>query len=112
MIHTITDERDRSFLLLHAYASRAVSDVHSHDEARWCAEVSDVSSPLAGLYAFAETLDTARDTLAVLAWTAVAAGELRDFGIGVEDVAGIDLRITTSARYDASSLTERMEGAA
>lgn len=112
MMHTITDERDRVFLMLDAFASRDVADVHSHDEAQWCAEVSDVASPLAGLYAFGETLGSARDTLAVLAWTAVAAGELWMFGIRAEDVAGIDVRVMTSARYEASALTERMEGAA
>lgn len=112
MIDTITDERGRIFLMLDAFASRSVSDVHSHDEAQWCVEVSDAASPLAGLYAFGETLGSARDTLAVLAWTAVAAGELWMFGIRAEDVAGIDVRVTTSAKYDASSLADRMEGAA
>lgn len=72
---------------------------------RWCAHVCDPASPLAGLYAFADTLTEAWDAVAVLAWTAVMAGELLPFGLSAGDLAGIHVAVTTSTAYDAVWLT-------
>jgi hypothetical protein len=57
------------------------------------------------LYAFADTLAEARDAVAVLAWTAVMAGELLPFGLSADDLAGVHVAVTTSTAYDALWLT-------
>jgi len=43
----------------------------------------------------------ARDTLAVVAWTAIAAGELAPFGITTTTLGGIDVVTSTRATFDA-----------
>ncbi|HEX8004127.1 MAG TPA: hypothetical protein VF519_15670 [Mycobacteriales bacterium] len=103
MTQTIVDEIDRTFLLLRVAAARD----DGADEAtgtRWCAHVCDPASPLAGLYAFADTLAEARDAVTVLAWTAVLAGELLPFGYTADDLAGIHVAVTTTTPYDAAWL--------
>ena len=101
---TIVDEVDRTFLVLRVAA--ALDDSTGEGcGTRWCAHVCDPASPLAGLYAFADSLSEARDAVAVLAWTAVMAGELLPFGISADDLAGIHVAVTTSTAYEAVWLT-------
>jgi hypothetical protein len=100
---TIVDEIDRTFLVLRVAAARDDSGGEVTGT-RWCAHVCDPASPLAGLYAFADTLDQARDAVAVLAWTAVQAGELLPFGLDARTLAGIHVTVTTSTAYDAAWL--------
>lgn len=111
MMHTLTDEQNRLYLILPVSGKLDVSDPHSPDEARWCVHVSDPASPLAGLTAYGDTLAAARDNLAALAWT-VAAGEPADSGVETSDVAGIHVLLTTSAKYDVRALAVAAEGAA
>lgn len=103
MTQTIVDEIDRTFLLLRVAAARD-DGAGEGSGARWCVHVCDPASPLAGLYAFADTLPDARDAVAVLAWTAVLAGELAPFGYTADDLAGIHVAVTTSTAYDAAWL--------
>lgn len=72
---TVVDEVDRTFLVLRVAAAQDGSSGEGCGT-RWCAHVCDPASPLAGLYAFADTIAEARDAVAMLAWTAVMAGEL------------------------------------
>ena len=104
MTQTIVDEADRTFLVLRAAAAYDDSGA-AGSGTRWCAHVCDPASPLAGLYAFADSLADARDAVAVLAWTAVMSGELLPFGISADDLAGIHVAVTTSTAYDAAWLT-------
>jgi hypothetical protein len=101
---TVVDEVDRTFLVLRVAAAQDGSSGEGYGT-RWCAHVCDPASPLAGLYAFADTLAEARDAVAVLAWTAVMAGELLPFGLSADDLAGVHVAVTTSAAYDALWLT-------
>lgn len=63
---TLTTESSRTYLVLRA--------VVVHDDpgipGAWRAEVADEASPLAGLYAFGDSVTAARDALAVTAWAA------------------------------------------
>lgn len=91
------------------YLVLRVAVAHDHTEGtaaqtRWCADVADPMSPLAGLYAFAESLPAVRDAIAKHAWSAVVAGELRPFGIDAHTVAGIHVVTTTCAVYEAAWL--------
>ncbi len=112
MIQTIPDEHNRQLLVLCVTASYDYTGAHSPDETRWRAQVSDHASPLAGLCAVADTLLAARDALAALAWAAVVAGELGEFGINAHDIAGIHVALTSCARYDADALMAAIGGAA
>jgi hypothetical protein len=98
---TTTEENDGTFLVLRV---AAVEDVGADPEARWSAQVCDPASPLAGLYAFGSSLAAVRDAVAVLAWSAVMAGELVAFGLTTESLAGIHLILTTNTGYDAAAL--------
>ncbi|HEV2889139.1 MAG TPA: hypothetical protein VGX28_02080 [Frankiaceae bacterium] len=101
---TVVDDVDRTFLVLRVAA--ALDDSAGDGcGTRWCAHVCDPASPLAGLYAFADSLADARDAVAVLAWTAVMAGELLPFGLSADDLAGVHVAVTTSTAYDALWLT-------
>ncbi len=104
MTQTIVDESNRTFLVLRVAAARDESPGTDESGTRWCAHVCDPASPLAGLYAFADTLAEARDAVAVLAWTAVLAGELLPFGVSAFDLAGIHVAVTTSTAYEAAWL--------
>jgi hypothetical protein len=75
----------------------------------WRAEVADAASPLAGLYAFGDSLTAARDALAVTAWAAVVAGALEPFGPDV--FAGIHVVVSTCATYGAEWLTNAIDAA-
>ena len=100
---TLEDDSDRTYLVLR------VAVAHDHTEGtaaqtRWCADVADPASPLAGLYAFAESLPAVRDAIAKHAWSAVVAGELIPYGIDAHTVAGIHVVTTTCAVYEAAWL--------
>ncbi|HVF05289.1 MAG TPA: hypothetical protein VNA20_10640 [Frankiaceae bacterium] len=101
---TLVDDSNRTYLVLR------VAVAHDHAEAaaatgtRWCADVADAASPLAGLYTFADSLPAVRNAIATLAWTAVAAGELRPYGIDADNVAGIHVVTTTCDVYEAAWL--------
>lgn len=104
VLPTLVDDSNRSYLVLR------VAVAHDHTErapsqTRWCADVADPASPLAGLYAFAESLPAVRDAIATHAWAAVAAGELRPYGIDVHSIAGIHVVTTTCDVYEAAWLT-------
>jgi hypothetical protein len=101
---TLVDDSNRSYLVLR------VAIAHDHTEGapsqtRWCADVADPASPLAGLYAFAESLPAVRDAIATHAWAAIAAGELRPYGIDAHSIAGIHVVTTTCDVYEATWLT-------
>lgn len=101
---TLVDDSNRTYLVLR------VAIAHDHTEGaaaqtRWCADVADPASPLAGLYAFAESLPAVRDAIATHAWAAIAAGELRPYGIDAHSVAGIHVVTTTCDVYEAAWLT-------
>ena len=101
---TLVDDSNRTYLVLR------VAIAHDHTEGaatqtRWCADVADPASPLAGLYAFAESLPAVRDAIATHAWAAIAAGELRTYGIDAHSVAGIHVVTTTCDIYEAAWLT-------
>lgn len=100
---TIVRDSEHSFLVLRAVAAQDEADPPG--ATAWRAEVCDPASPLAGLYAFGCSVAEVRDSLAALAWAAVAAGELADFGIGVADLAGVHVVVTTCATYDGEKLT-------
>lgn len=100
---TLVDDSNRTYLVLR------VAVAHDHTEGaaaqtRWCADVADPASPLAGLYAFAESLPAVRDAIAKHAWAAVAAGELRPYGIDEHSIAGIHVVTTECAVYEAAWL--------
>lgn len=102
-VPTLTDESDRMYLVLR------VAIAHDHTDGaatqtRWCADISDPASPLAGLYAFAESLPAVRDAIAKHAWSAVVAGELRAYGINADTIAGIHVVTTTCDVYEATWL--------
>lgn len=102
MTQTIIDD-DATYLVLRVAAAPDGSE-SSPGDARWCAHVCDPASALAGLYAFGESLSEVRDEVAVLAWAAVAAGELAPFGYTAENLAGIHVALTTTTSYDAAWL--------
>ena len=104
---TLTTESSETYLILRATA------VHDEPGARsaWRAEVADAASPLAGLYAFGDSLTAARDALAVTAWAAVVAGELAAFGVSAEDLAGLHVVVSTCATYDAGWLANAIDAA-
>lgn len=100
---TLVDDSNRSYLVLR------VAIAHDHAEGapsqtRRCADVADPASPLAGLYAFAESLPAVRDNIAKHAWSAVVAGELRAYGINADTIAGIHVVTTTCDVYEATWL--------
>jgi hypothetical protein len=66
--------------------------------------VADPASPLAGLYAFAESFPAVRDAIATHVWAAVAAGELRPYGIDAPSIAGIHVVTTTCDIYETAWL--------
>jgi hypothetical protein len=99
---TIVGDSNTTFLVLRAVAVH--DDADPPYTTAWRAEVSDPSSPLAGLYAFGDSFGEVRDALAAYAWTAVTAGELAGFGVGVADLAGIHVVITTCVTYDGAAL--------
>jgi hypothetical protein len=101
MTQTIVDASNRTFLVLRLAVAQDSSTEAAEGGTQWCAHVCDPASPLAGLYAFADTLDQARDAVAVLAWTAVLAGELLPFGLSALDLAGIHVATTSSTAYEA-----------
>ena len=103
MTQTIVDENDGTFLVLRVAVAQDVSEGTSL-EARWCGHVCDPASPLAGIYAFGASLSEVRDSVAVLAWAAVTAGELAPFGYTTENLAGIHLALTTTTPYEAGWL--------
>ena len=91
------------------YLVLRVAIAHDHTDGaatqtRWCADVADAASPLAGLYAFAESLPAVRDAIAKHAWSAVVAGELRPYGIDPNTLTGIHVVTTTCDVYEATWL--------
>jgi hypothetical protein len=101
---TLIDDSKCTYLLLRV----AVAHDHAEDtptQTRWCADVADASSPLAGLYAFGASLPDVRDAIATLAWAAVVAGELRPYNIDGHTIAGIHVVTTECAVYEAAWLT-------
>lgn len=112
MTQTIVDESNRTFLVLRLAVAMDDSTEAADGGTRWCAHVCDPASPLAGLYAFAGSLAEARDAVAVLAWTAVLAGELLPFGLSALDLAGIHVATTSSTAYDAAWLDAAANDAA
>lgn len=104
---TLTTDSSRTYLVLRAVAI--------HDDpgnaGAWRAEVNDAGSPLAGLYAFGDSLSVARDTLAVTAWAAIVAGELAAFGVAAEDLAGLHVVVSTCSTYDAGWLARAIDAA-
>lgn len=102
LIRTTVEDVSRTFLLLRVVV---VHDEQEDAESTgWRAEVADAASPLAGLYAFGESLVAARDALAVVAWAAVEAGELVPFGVVAGDLAGVHVVVSTCATYGAEWL--------
>lgn len=101
----VLDDRNRRFLVLRVALVHAESTPDLPDEASWCAHVSDPASPLAGLYAFGPSFDATRDTIAETAWAALEAGELREFGLGADHLAGIHVVATTTTVYDGEDLS-------
>jgi hypothetical protein len=103
----VTTETSDTYLVLRAEAM--------HDEPEtpggWRAEVADPASPLAGLYAFGDSLTAARDVLAVVAWTAIVAGELAPFGLTGDTLAGLHVVVSTCATYDAAWLAAAVDAA-
>jgi hypothetical protein len=100
---TLVDDSNRTYLVLRV----AVAHDHAEDtptQTRWCADVADASSPLAGLYAFGASLTAVRDAIATLAWAAIVAGELRPYGIDENSVTGIHVVTTECAVYEAAWL--------
>jgi hypothetical protein len=112
MTQTIIDESNRTFLVLRLAVAQDDTLGAADSGTRWCAHVCDPASPLAGLYAFASTLNEARDAVAVLAWTAVLAGELLPFGLSALDLAGIHVATTSSTAYEAAWLNVAANDAA
>lgn len=108
MTHPIlTTDSSSTYLLLRAVAVHDAPD----DPGGWRAEVNDAGSPLAGLYAFGDSLTAARDALAVTAWAAVVAGELAAFGVAADDLAGLHVVVSTCATYDAGWLARAIDAA-
>ena len=103
----VTTESSDTFLVLRANAS--------HDQpgaaGGWRAEVADPTSPLAGLYAFGDSLTAARDALAVVAWTAIVAGELTPFGMSAENLGGLHVVVSTCATYGVAWLAAAVDAA-
>jgi len=100
---TLLDDNNRSYLVLR------VAIAHDHtdgapSQTRWCADVADAASPLAGLYAFGSSLPAVRDAIATHAWAAVVAGELCPYGVDAHSVAGIHVVTTTCDVYEAAWL--------
>jgi hypothetical protein len=104
---TLTTESSRTYLVLRA----AIVHDDPGCPGAWRAEVADAASPLAGLYAFGDSLVAARDALAVTAWAAVVAGELAPFGLGADVLAGIHVVVSTCATYGAEWLTSAIDAA-
>lgn len=101
----ITDDgSDGSFLVLRVEVEQDEAPEGTSEKPGWCAHVCDVTSPLAGLYAFGHSIDAVRDGLAVLAWEAVAKGELEPFGYTIADLDGIHVALTTTKEYHADWL--------
>jgi hypothetical protein len=98
---TTTNHHGRRFLIVPV---AVVQDAATPDDARWCAHVCDPASPLAGLYAFAGSLDAVRDAVAQTAWAAVTAGELAAFDVTAATFAGVYVVATTCDVYDAADL--------
>lgn len=100
---TVISDADGVYLVLR------VAIAHDHTEGapsqtRWCADVADAASPLAGLYAFGDSLPAVRDAIATHAWATVVAGELHPYGIDAHSVAGIHVVTTTCEVYEAAWL--------
>ena len=104
LIRTTVEGASRTYLLLRVAIVRDDHDATSESDTTWRAEVADPASPLAGLYAFGDSLTTARDALAVVAWAAVEADELAPFGVVARDLAGVHVVVSTCATYDAEWL--------
>jgi hypothetical protein len=104
---TLTTESSSTYLVLRVVV------VHDNpgNAGAWRAEVNDAASPLAGLYAFGDSLTEARDALAVMAWAAVVAGELAPFGVAADDLAGLHVVVSTCATYDAGWLASAIDAA-
>ena len=103
----LTTESSETYLLLRAVALHDAPG----DPGGWRAEVDDAGSPLAGLYAFGDSLTAARDALAVTAWTAVVAGELAAFGVAADNLAGLHVVVSTCSTYDAGWLARAIAAA-
>jgi hypothetical protein len=103
----VTTESSDTFLVLRANVSHDAPG----SAGGWRAEVADPASPLAGLYAFGDSLTAARDALAVVAWTAVVAGELTPFGMHAENLGGLHVVVSTCATYGAEWLTSAIDAA-
>lgn len=102
---TLVAESDRSYLVLRVAIAHDHSESAAATGTRWCADVADATSPLAGLYTFADSLSAVRDAIATLAWTAIVAGELRGFGLDENTVAGIHVVTTACDVYESAWLT-------
>jgi hypothetical protein len=102
------DENGGKFLVLRVATGRDESSGTDSD-ARWCAHLCDVTSPLAGLHAFGNSLDEASDAVAVLAWEAVTKGELEPFGYTALNLAGLHIAPASTRTYDASWLTAAVD---
>lgn len=93
---TTTDHQDRTFLVVTVAAA--------YDDGAWCAHVCDPASPLAGLYAFADSLEGVRHAVAKTAWSAVLAGELDSFDLTAAALAGVHVVATTCDAYEREAL--------
>jgi hypothetical protein len=103
----LTTESSSTYLVLR------VAVVHDDpgNTGAWRAEVADAASPLAGLYAFGDSLTAARDALAITAWAAVIAGELAAFGVAADGLAGLHVVVSTCATYDSAWLASAIDAA-
>lgn len=102
---TLVGDSNRSYLVLRVAVAHDHTDAAAATGTRWCADVIDAASPLAGLYTFADSLPAVRDAIATLAWTAILAGELRGFGLDEHTVAGIHVVTTACDVYESAWLT-------
>ncbi|HWL37498.1 MAG TPA: hypothetical protein VNQ77_15035 [Frankiaceae bacterium] len=102
---TTMDHRNRRYLVVPVALVADDAPGRAPDEARWCAHVCDPASPLAGLYAFADTFRSARDAVAETAWSAIAAGDVAKFGLTAAMLAGLYVVATTCEVYEADALS-------
>ncbi len=98
------DENGSRFLVLRV-ATGTDESTGTAAGVRWCAHVCELTSPLAGLHAFGDSLDEACDAIAVLAWAAVTRGELEPFGYTALNLAGVHIAPACTRTYDADWLT-------
>lgn len=102
---TTVDHRNRRYLVVPVALVADDAPGRTPEEARWCGHVCDPASPLAGLYAFGDSLNATRDAVAQTAWSAVKAGEVARYGVTAAMLAGLYVVATTCDVYDADALS-------